>query len=306
MPATIKINELHRQRAEVSVNGGRGGRTERGFQTAWRVFKSDNGRPLAFTATEALDAVAAQHPFNETFAGLPGVRLLKLAPQEEAPNIFVVTGDYGVPDEPDQPDDFDQFLAQSQSQRSSQNPNGAELSASVYVIEEYDYQDLKGNWFTNSAGDPLQTLIPIPVNIKVRRVTLNMRRLPDDDQVGMADGRNLFFNVESQSQLHVDRENAIYTPYWRVTYEMWIHTRRDWVPTIVWDAGYNQVLPDENGDPQLKPIVDPKTKQPYNTIRFLNGAGQAIPPPQPPNKIQPHPLKFYVRREGKFTIPFLT
>lgn len=284
------VRELHRQSCTL-------GKTERGFETAWKVWREEGGMPLALAANEAVDAVHALYPLDSALAGFPGVFLTKLRPQEIGRYVYEVTGEYTVPDTPPVPDDFDNYLGQSQSQRSPTNPHGAKFSLSVMIVEEYDFRDLKGRWFVNSAGDPLAQLIPIPVTIEVRRVTLNRRELPDTGQVGMASGHNLFADVQAEADLHVNKTTGVYTPYYVVSYEMWTHTRRPWVPTIVWDAGYNEI---KNGE--LVPIVNPKTKQPYNSIRLLNGSGQKLP-----DGVQnAYPLEFYVREEGEFSIPFLT
>lgn len=308
MAAQIFVRELFRQRCSVSATGVRGGRSERSYETAWRVWKADGGRPLPFTATEALSAVQAEHPINSTFAGMEGVKLLRLEPSEFAPYVFDVLGGYGVPETPAIPDDFSDFIRQSQQSQSSSNPHGAQLSGDVTTVDEYDYKDLKDDWFVNTAGDPLQELIPIPVVLQVLRVTLNQATLPNVGQVGMANGRKLFAGLRYDAELHVNPFTGVYTPYYRVSYEMWVHSRRDWSPIVVWDAGYNQLAPKVGNDFEWErvPIVNPKTHLPYNTVQFLDGGGFPLAPPKPGGKIKPHPLYFKVREEGQFNIPFLT
>jgi hypothetical protein len=293
MPPQVHVRELFRQRLTLSE-------TDRDYETAWQVYKEDGGRPLPFTASEAVDAVHALHPIGSTLPDFDGVYLTRLAPQETAANIFEVTGTYTIPAVPPVPEDFDNFLSQSQSQRSPENPHGAKISMDITLIDEYDYRDLNGDWFTNTIGEPLQTLPPIKTTIEVWRVSYNSAALPNTGRVGWADGRDFFAGARVDAEMHLNKRTGVYTPYYAVTLEMWVNNRRDWSPMVVWNASYNQIEV-KNGKKTRKAIRDPDTGDAYNTLQFITEDGK----PLPAGSTAAHKLEFKVLNEGTFSIPFI-
>lgn len=282
MAATINVGETFGNEATVSADSTSASRT-------WVVFKWDltgGGDFEAITEEDAIDAVGVEvgdaHP---RYADALCVNVS--ARQRDGIEHWDVTASYETPD-PDEAaedatdDDFDAFMSQSQND-SPDNPLKPQYSGSIQFTEEYSPKDLDGKWFKNSAGDPLATILPVLVPIQIRTTTVNVATEPDLSQAGTADGYELLQGVSFEEAWHKSGR-----AYYRATFVVATHPNRKWAETIVYDAGYRQIIAGKKVN-----IKDPITNQDLNSLSFLDGNGKLLAA-----TAEPKELKFRVYREG--------
>jgi len=282
MAATVNVGEMFGSDASVSEDSTEATRN-------WQVFKWDlagggDFETMAEDDVSAAVSVAIGDPHPSYPDGLCDSVSARL---RDGMEVWDVTASYATPDpneaeEDATDDDFDAFMSQSQVD-ADDNPIGPEYSGSTQYIEEYSPKDLEGKPFKNSAGDPLATLLPTLVPLAIRRITVNKDSEPDLSQVGTADGYDLLNGISFEQKWHKSGRR-----YFRVTYEVATHPLRPWVPTIVYDAGYRQVI-----DGKKLAIKDPDTGQDLNSLSFLDGNGKLLAP-----TAEPHELEFKVYQEG--------
>lgn len=301
MPATITVVERTRRRGEVRND-------TRTYERLWYVWKRDNGPLLPMDIGEVFTAMQPYAQLGSSFPGLSGVKLVGLEPElEDDSERWVVTGHYEIPEKEEPPDDIDDFMQQSQDDN-PENPFGPKFSGGVTIVEESVTQDRDNNPCVNSAGDPFETPLTMPITIQVDRVTVNEREKPDTSRVGTCQGRKLYADCQYQSAEHVNKETGTRTTYYQNTYEVWKHPLRDWSPTLVLDRGFRmitQVVDDTTG-PGGKMVAEPVRDQwgePVQAPVPLDGAGK---PAAPPPMGQPFYLRFKLRPVDDLNVPFLS
>jgi hypothetical protein len=279
-------------------------RDQNTYERGWRVHGKDSG--TGATVQIEIDEVYDNLPveLGDTFPGLDGVILIEFTPTSaEDHEWWEVTARYEIPDEEPQPDDFNDFMSQSGDEDNTSH--GPKFSYGGQVIEEYPTEDLADPArapLMNSARDPIP--LPMPVTIQVERVTVNQQDKPDTSTMGICQGRKLLANVSGDSEVHVNKRTGERTRYYVVSYEVWTHPYRDWTPTKVWDAGFNELIRKQNiNDPgptiRKEPMLAPGGEQ-FNDPQFLDGIGKKLSPEK-----DPYPLYFTMRRTGNLNVPFL-
>lgn len=264
----------------------------------WAFWKKDDttGKVVTSTLAEIKTAVAAVIAIGDDAPTVTGAVCVDLSvTAREKIDIYDVVARFEIPEveQAEIPDSFDDFMAQSQSTETTDNPFGPKHSFTTAVIEEFWPEDMDGKPFVNSAGEPLQPLIPFMTPLFIRRSTVNRRTEPAEDLVGTADGNRLLSGISGEEKFHKNKSSGVITRYFEVTFEVTTHPFRNWDPVIVYDAGYKQKVV-KNGVTTLEEIKSEVDGQPKSSQSLLDGAGHALAPGG-----KPFPLKFKVKRKGK-------
>lgn len=272
------------------------------FEQAWKIWKETDGQTAEMTPSEVLTALKNSEGVDvgSSFPNLPGVRCHDISfatPDEIFTNVVVAR--YKVPDTVVRPNDFSKFIEESQ-QNDPNNPLRPKFSGGVNLVEEFVWKDLTGKWLKNSANDPIDPPPTQVVAIQVRRVTVSEKEEPDTSKVWTAEGRKLYADCSYTESDHVNKQTGVSTRYFEVSYEVWTHPIRDWTPTVYYDAGYNELV-NENGARKKRPIVNPETNSPFNSIQFLDRMGRWLGPDK-----DPLPIEFLLIRDGTLEVPFLS
>lgn len=272
-----------------------------GTRQGWRAWFYDDVTGLMVTSTrkQILDAFKAAASIN---LGTPDAEFTAavcnsiVARRMDKLEAFEIEATFETKDGTEEPpDSFEEFMSQSQND-SPDNPHGPEYSQDGQFMDEYRHEDLDGEKWINGAKDPLQNIPPIPVTIVIDRVSFNQRDKADASQQGIADGRKWLYAVKSEMRLHRNKQTGKMTKYYRVSYEIWTHTARDWAKVKLINVGYREIV-----DGEYRAITVGEERSPIQAPANLDKQGKQLPA-----GAEPQFLDFRVLREGALNVPFLT
>lgn len=280
----------------------------RTYERSWFVYRKTDGVMVALDFDDVYGIIVPAYAFQgATVAEFAGVECKSIQPRhhDDGSEVWTVTATYESPSagQEEPPDNFNDFMSQSQSDNPS-NPFRPKRSGGGQVIDEAFVQDLDQNDAVNSAGDPFDEPLVVPITIQVDSVTVNEREKPDTSKIGWCQGRKLLANVTYHEEEHVNRTTGATTGYFVNTYEVWTHPFRDWARVQVLDRGYRDktfqiTAQHPNGAFVLEPIRD-QYGEPINKPALLDGGGAVLAP-----NGKPIILTFRVREEGDLDVPFM-
>lgn len=295
MATTIYVRERRRRRGEKRDD-------VRTYERWWYVYQKTDGVLDQLDIDDVYTIMESYVAIGDTFPDVPGVECVGIEPeQDDEAEVWSVTAFYESPEpgEEEQPDDFDEFI--NRSSTDDQNESfGPKRSGGGQVIEEFFTEDLDGKPFVNTANDPFDTPLAIPITIQVDRVTVNERQKPNTSNIGTANGRQLLADVQYSEAEHVNKQTGTRTRYFVNTYEVWTHPYRDWARVKILNRGFRNLNLDAQGN-FVHQIARDEFGEPVNTPILLDEEGFVLGP-----NGAPHLIEFRVRNEGPLNVPFLS